>query len=409
MSSRFTPPLPESHQAAAPTSAALMKNGEVFSWQHGNRFHLSVDGPQFFPRILQRIDEAERSVDIELYLVEDGLCAERVIASLVAAAERGVQVRCLFDGFGCLKLGQRSRQRLRDAGVDLRQYNPLRLRLKFRNLHRDHRKLILIDDTWCFVGGAGVTDEFWNPQQPENHWHEVMVEVSGPLVADWRRLFETQWAQCLKRRVWQMPLPQRLPKIPARPDVRDGAGRVAYAAARQHRDILYSLLRQLRRAERRIFLATPYFLPTGRVRRELMRAARRGVEVRLLLTSRNTDHPSIRYAGQRYYPRLLRAGVRIFEYRPHFVHLKMVLVDDWVSVGSCNFDHWNLRWNLEANLEAVDAQLSAAVAHSFECDFEQSREIDLQRWHARPLRQRLYQRLWGLLDRLVINIFNRSG
>ena len=387
----------------------MMLAGKVFPWREGNQFQLLLDGPQFFPRMLACINAAQHRVDVELYLVEDGACADQMTDALVAAASRGVRVRCLFDGFGCLKLGQKARQRLTDAGVDLRQYNPLRLRLKFRNLHRDHRKLILIDDTRCFVGGTGATDEFWNPSEPDEHWHEAMVEISGPLVADWQSLFEVQWTLCLKKRIWQLPLPQRLPKVPANPSLDDGMGRVAYSAARQHRDILHSLLRNLQRAERRIWLATPYFLPTGRVRRELMRAARRGVDVRLLLTSRNTDHPSVRYAGQRYYPRLLRAGVRIHEYQPHFLHLKMALVDDWVSVGSCNFDHWNLRWNLEANLEAVDRQFSESVASSFETDFSHSFEIDLEQWHSRPLSQRVYQRLWGLLDRLVINIFNRSG
>lgn len=387
----------------------MMLAGEVFPWCGDNRFRLWVDGPQFFPRILSCIDAAVWRVDIELYLVEDGLCAERLIDSLVAAAGRGVRVRCLLDGFGCLKLGQRARQRMVDAGVDLRQYNPLKLRLKFRNLHRDHRKLILIDKTHCFVGGTGATDEFWNPDAPHEHWHEAMVEIAGPLVDDWRRLFEVQWAFCLKRRIWQLPLPKRLPKVPANPASGEGMGRVAYSAARQHRDILHGLLKNLQRAEHRVWLATPYFLPTGRVRRELMRAARRGVDVQLLLTSRNTDHPSIRYAGQRYYPRLLRAGVRIHEYQPHFLHMKMVLVDDWVSVGSCNFDHWNLRWNLEANLEAVDTTFNEMVVNSFEHDFSRSLEIDLKQWHARPLSQRIYQRMWGLLDRLMINLFNRSG
>lgn len=390
-------------------ASSLMLAGEVFPWREDNKFQLLVDGPQFFPRLLQCIDAAERRVDVELYLVEDGQCAERLVDALVAAAVRGVRVRCLFDGFGCLKLGQKTRQRLIDGNVELRLYNPLNLRLKFRNLHRDHRKLILIDDTCCFVGGTGVTDEFWNPEKPDEHWHEVMVEISGPLMNDWRRLFDAQWALCLKKRIWQFPLPQRLPKIPETPELGNGMGRVAYSAARQHRDILHSLIRNLQRAHTRIWLATPYFLPTGRVRRELLRAVRRGVEVRLLLTSRNTDHPPIRYAGQRYYPRLLRAGVRIHEYQPHFLHLKMVLIDDWVSIGSCNFDHWNLRWNLEANLEAVDACLSASVAESFEQDFSRSKEIDLRIWHARPLRMRIHQRLWGLLDRLAINIFNRSG
>ena len=397
-------------QGRTPSTASnLMLAGEVFPWREGNQFQLLVDGPQFFPRLLQCIDAAERRVDVELYLVEDGRCAEHLVDALVAAAARGVRVRCLFDGFGCLKLGQKTRQRLLDGDVELRLYNPLNLRLKFRNLHRDHRKLIVIDETCCFVGGTGATDEFWDPEKPDEHWHEVMVEISGPLLHDWRRLFDAQWALCLRKRIWQFPLPQRLPKIPENPEPGNGMGRVAYAAARQHRDILHSLIRNLQRARTRIWLATPYFLPTGRVRRELLRAARRGVEVRLLLTSRNTDHPPIRYAGQRYYPRLLRAGVRIHEYQPHFLHLKMVLIDDWVSIGSCNFDHWNLRWNLEANLEAVDANLSSSVAESFEQDFLRSKEIDLQIWHARPLRMRIYQRLWGLLDRLAINIFNRSG
>ena len=161
-------------------ASSLMLPGEVFSWRPGNRFQLLIDGQRFFPRLFQCIETAERRVDVELYLVEDGQCAERLIDALVAAAARGVRVRCLLDGFGCLKLGQQARQRLIDGNVELRLYNPLKLRLKFRNLHRDHRKLILIDDTCCFVGGTGATDEFWNPQQPDEHWHEVMVEIRGP-------------------------------------------------------------------------------------------------------------------------------------------------------------------------------------------------------------------------------------
>ena len=139
----------------------------------------------------------------------------------------------------------------------------------------------------------------------------------------------------------------------------------------------------------------------------LRRAAASGVEVRLLLTGRHTDHPPVRFAGQRYYPRLLKAGVRIFEYQPRFLHLKMVLVDDWVSVGSCNFDHWNLRFNLDANLEALDPELTAAVTASFVADFAASAEITLDEWRARPWWGRLQQRLWGWLDRLAVNLLDR--
>jgi phosphatidylserine/phosphatidylglycerophosphate/cardiolipin synthase-like enzyme len=163
----------------------------------------------------------------------------------------------------------------------------------------------------------------------------------------------------------------------------------------------------LQGGRQRIWLATPYFLPTWKVRRALRKAASRGVDVRLLLTSQHTDNQPVRHAGRRFYPALLRAGVRIFEYQPRFIHLKMVLVDDWVSLGSCNFDHWNLRFNLDANLETYDPSFSAVIAAQFAGDFAVSEETSLRQWRARPFAQRLQQRLWGWLDSLVIKLLKR--
>lgn len=376
--------------------------GPVFPWREGNSFELLVDGEQFFPRLLDSIAQARHWIVLEFYLVESGACAEQLIKALVAARARGVQVRCLFDAFGSLHLGQAQRECLQKAGVEVRFYNPLALARSLRNFHRDHRKLLLIDGVCGFVGGAGITDSFWSPSHPQHCWHEVMVLMQGPLLQDWKALFEAQWERHDRWFAWRFALPLPLRRIPKPPSDRAGMGRVAYAAARRHRDILYNLLRAIRHARQRLYLATPYFLPTGKIRRALMRAARRGVDVRLLLTGAHTDHPPIRYAGQRHYARLLKAGVRIYEYQPRFVHLKMVLVDDWVTLGSCNFDHWNLRWNLEANLEAIDPGLSRAVHACFERDFAQSHEVDLSSWQARPWFSRLYQRLWGYFDRLLI-------
>lgn len=378
--------------------------GTIFPWRGGNRFELLLDGPIFFPRMLAAIDAAQRQVELELYLVEDGQCSEQLVEALCRAATRGVSVRGLFDAYGAAALGAASRQRLLAAGVQLRWYNPIRWRRGVRNFHRDHRKLLLVDQRLAYVGGTGATDEFWTPDAAQSAWHEAMVEIEGPLVGDWQQLFEHQWQT---RSVWrprQSSAPLRLPECPP---AGQGLGRVAYADAAQHRDILLSLLRALRGAKQRVWLATPYFLPTWKVRRALRRAAARGVEVRLLLAGRNTDHPPVRFAGQRYYPRLLKAGVRIFEYQPRFLHLKMVLVDDWVSVGSCNFDHWNLRFNLDANVEALDPAFTQAVASSFIEDFGASREITLDDWHQRPLWRRVQQRLWGWLDRLAVNLLDR--
>ena len=383
--------------------------GAVFPWRDGNHFELLIDGPQFFPRMLAAIAEACEQVELELYLVEAGACAEAMVQTLVEAAERGVRVRCLFDDYGSLAFTLSLRRRLTEAGVELRFYNRLSWRRWVRNFYRDHRKLLLVDQTLAVVGGTGVTDEFWTPGQDVSEWHEVMVQISGPLVLDWQLLFDRQWIANRYRRAWKPAAHFGLPRLPRVPPTGEGMGRVAYADAAQHRDILQSLFRALNSAKQRIWLATPYFLPTWKIRRSLRKAAARGIDVRLLLTGPRTDHPSVRYAGHRYYPRLLKAGVKIFEYQPCFLHLKMVLVDDWVSIGSCNFDHWNLRFNLEANLEAIDSELTLAVASSFERDFALSQQVSLEAWRHRPLWRRVQQRVWGWVDRVVVNLLDRRG
>ncbi|MEB0075529.1 phosphatidylserine/phosphatidylglycerophosphate/cardiolipin synthase family protein [Pseudomonas sp. CCI3.2] len=383
--------------------------GAIFAWRADNHFNLLIDGPAFFPRMIAAIEQAQQQVELELYLVEAGSCADAVVQALVLASQRGVIVRCLFDSFGAQAFTLSLRKRLTDAGVILRFYNRMHWRRGLRNLYRDHRKLLLVDRQLAVVGGTGVTNEFWHPERDTSDWHEVMVEITGPMVVDWQALFDRQFHANERPTAWRPAHIFGLPRLPRVPVKGVGMGRVAYADAHQHRDILQSLVRALSSGKRRIWLATPYFLPTWKVRRALRRAAARGVDVRLLLTGPRTDHPSVRYAGHRYYPRLLKSGVKIFEYQPCFLHLKMVLIDDWVSIGSCNFDHWNLRFNLEANLEALDPALTLAVASSFQKDFALSTEVSLEDWQSRPLLRRVQQRIWGWIDRLVVNVLDRRN
>jgi cardiolipin synthase A/B len=374
-----------------------------YPWHSSCEFELLVDGTRYFPRILQAIGESQDTIEIEMYLVISGKAMTRVIDGLVGAAGRGVAVRCLFDGTGSLECSKEDKDRLRKAGIELLHYNPVSWPPGLRNLRRNHRKQLIFDGRIVFVGGAGFTDEFCEPddQTGETPWHEQMLVVSGPVVSDWRDLFERSWEQAKK------PSPSPVRIVPRRsattpwPPPGDNQGRVSYSDGPFHRDLLKSLLASIRRAESRVWIATPYFLPSRALRRALMRAAGRGVDVRLQLSGGVIDLPSIRYAGQRYYPSLLRAGVRILEYQPRFAHLKTVLVDQWVSLGSCNFDHWTLHWNKEANQNAIDGPLAEAVKESFEMDFSQSREWTLARWRELPWTHRLQIRVWGLVNRLV--------
>lgn len=363
----------------------------LFPWRRGNRFELLEDGRQFFPPMVAAIEGARREVLLEIYLFESGAIATRFIDALTRAAGRGVSVRLLLDDFGARGLSRADRERLAAAGVALVFYNPLHLRKRLRNMLRDHRKLLVVDGELAFVGGAGITDEFDPPGQAGKAWRETMVATRGPVVADWRELF---------RRVWRhhatAPL---MPAGPAPAPVADGVrGRVVTTSALRRQEIRRSLYSRARRARRRLWIATAYFVPSRRLRKALRQADRRGVDVRLLLPGALTDHPAIRHAGRRFYSRLLRTGVRIYEYQPRFLHAKTVLCDDWVSIGSSNLDRWNLRWNLEANQEVDDAAFAREVQSMFEADFRDSVECAYADWRRRPWHARWRERLWGRVD-----------
>ncbi len=360
-----------------------------FSWRSGNRFELLIDGPRFFPRMLQAIEEAQRQVLLEMYLIESGTVATRFVEALARAARRGVAVRLLLDDYGARGLETDDRQRLRDAGVELAFYNPISGAKLLANIFRDHRKLLLVDDRVAFVGGAGVTDEFDPPANPVATWRETMLEIRGPVLADWQALFLETW----NRHTRAPATPPALDPPPA-----DGSrGRVTSTRGLLTQEIKRSLLARLRGARERVWLATAYFFPPWRVRRLLRRAARRGVDVRLLLPGPVTDHPAARHAGRYLYRRLLESGVRIFEYQPRFLHQKAVLCDNWVSIGSTNLDRWNLRWNLEANQEVADAGFARATQAMFEDDFRDAVEYRLEAWQHRPWYARVLEYTWSMV------------
>lgn len=152
-------------------------------WQVGNRFTLLPEGKRFLPALFTAIDEARTTLYLELYLMESGTLATRVIDALCAAAERGVTVLVLLDGYGSMKLAHSDRERLREAGVALRFFNPLAWRQLGKNLSRDHRKLLIVDEQLAFTGGFGAVDSFVEA------WYEVAVRIEGPVVTDWIGLF----------------------------------------------------------------------------------------------------------------------------------------------------------------------------------------------------------------------------
>jgi cardiolipin synthase len=361
-------------------------------WREGNQFHLLEANEQYFERMIQAIDDAQSYILLEMYLVQSGIVAGRFIDAFVRAAQRGVSVRLVLDGFGSLGLLQTDRRRLIDAGVEVRVYNVVHLRKRLRNFLRDHRKLMLVDGRVAFVGGIGLTDEFGVTGPPGWPWRDLVVEIRGPVVSDWQRAFARTW----RRSGGELALP--LPPLDPLPG--EGArGRVVLSEAWYRSELANAVAQRITGANKRAWIMSAYFVPSRRFRKALRRAARRGVDVRLVVPGPLTDHPWVRHAARRFYGKLLRNGVRIFEFRSRVLHGKMSICDDWVSVGSSNLDRWSFKWNLEANQEIDNAAFSDVAAAVFEKDCGQSLELDRRRWARRAWADRLQERLAGTLDR----------
>jgi len=383
-----------------------------FPWREDNHFEILVDSTVFLPRMLDAIHSARQTILLEMYLVVSGTVADRLVHALLQAARRGVQVYLLLDDFGAQGLEHRDREQLVHPNIQIVYYNPLPsysilhnlYRIVWQHIHhglyRNHRKLLLIDGKIAFTGGAGITDAVDSPRAPGMRWRETMIEIRGPVLGDWQQLFIESWNKSAKH---ALTLPSVTPAIFA-----DGQrGRVSVNEARRRMGIQRSLLSQIKTARQRIWFSTAYFIPSWSVRRKLKRAAGNGVDVRLLLPGPVTDHPGARHASHRYYARLLHSGIRIYEYMPRFFHAKTVLCDNWATIGSCNYDRWNLQWNLEANQEIDNPDMAATIASMFINDIADCHEYTAGEWEQRNWRLRALEWFWRRVELLSLKIRHR--
>lgn len=359
----------------------------LFPWTTTDAVSLHVDGVSYLAQMLTDIERARQEILFEMYLVKSGQVAQRFVTALAQAARRGVQVYILLDGFGCREFNEHDRQALRDAGARVELYRPLQLGQWRNNFARDHRKLLIVDGDTAWTGGTGIADEFDAQLHAELAWRETMVSVQGAIVADMQQMFAHSWLTVTGEAL--TPCDRGVPgggMIPVRLQCMRGI---------LHQDLKREAIRMVKTAQRRAWLSTAYFVPSRKLRRALVRAARRSVDVRLLLPGALTDHPAVRQVGHRYYTRLLRAGVRIFEYTPRNLHSKALLCDNLSSIGSSNFDQWTSFWNLEANLLVADEEFAHHVNAMFEADLAVSEEIHLRLWLARPWWLRWQEVFWG--------------
>ena len=354
----------------------------------GNTVELLRSGREFFPALLTAVDAAQREVWLETYIFADDAAGNAVAEALVRAAQRGVVVRVLVDGWGARHyLTKRLERTLRDGGVRLMKYRPEIAPWQFRShrLRRLHRKLCHVDCVVAFVGGINLIDDMNTPgQRPPRV--DFAVRVRGPIVGGIVATMQRLWAlnELVQFRSSDVPLfpdepaIERAGKQTAKFTIRDNL--------RHRRDIERAYLAGIRTARREILIANAYFFPGIRFRRALIEARGRGVAVTLLLQAK-VEYKLLRFAGRALYGQFLGAGVAIQEYHRSFLHAKVAVIDDrWATVGSSNIDPYSLLMSREANLFVRDAgfadTLRGELAHMIKAG---ARPVEAEQWRTRSI------------------------
>lgn len=336
-------------------------------WVGGNRIRLLENGEEFYPRAFEVIRSARKEVLLETFILFDDKVGRQLHAALIEAANRGAQVDVTIDGWGSAYLPPDFVSRLTDAGVRIHVFDPVRTIFSWRTkvFRRMHRKILVVDGERAFVGGINYSADHLADYGPAAK-QDYAVEIEGPIVDTIRRFARAAPRIGQPRRGW---LRRRHEEAQVSAQPRVGSARVMFVTRdnRDHRtDIERHYRAAIRLARRRVTVANAYFFPGYRLLKELRRAARRGVDVRLILQG-EPDMPIVKTAASLLYNHLLRAGVKIYEYTERPLHGKVAVVDDdWSTVGSSNLDPLSLSLNLEANLMILDRDFNRHLSERLE-------------------------------------------
>ena len=361
----------------------------------GSSARILQNGDAFFPAMLDAVRNARETVNFQCYIWESGKVSDEFIEAFIGAAGRGVEVRVLIDAFGAIKFKGEDRDRLRDAGVKLEFFRPIRWYNMVRVFRRSHQRAITIDGEIGFTGGAAVADKWVGNADSPEHWRDSMTMVTGALVSGVQTAFGNDWVYCCGE---ILAGPRFFPQPPTGPDETGGSPPLGFAVVSSPSDaeqpIRICHWLGFRAARKRLYISNSYFIPDKRLRNVVMERSRAGVDVRILVPGNKTDAKPVRLAGQTHYEELMAAGVRIYEYQPTMMHAKVVVIDGvWSVVGSANMDERSMELNEENVLAIRDAALAGNIERGLLQDFEHSKEFELERWTRRPRYRRLLERI----------------
>jgi cardiolipin synthase A/B len=360
----------------------------------GNKVTLLWKSKELFRTIFDFVRNAKELICLEFYIFRNDETGNELAEILKQKASEGVKVHIIYDHFGSLLTPMKFWKSLREAGIQIRVSHPFKWTKPFNYVHRDHKKLIIIDGIMAFTGGLNIANEYrgYHPFKKIRGWRDTGIFLEGPIVGILLDIFRKNWE------IWKgYPIPSMAGMAPSE----DGLSVLPIFASsakgrRKMRKLLYySIVTSMES----IHLTTAYFTPSRRMMHVLEDAVSRGVKVRLLLPGKS-DIASAYYAGRAFFTVLLKAGIEIYAYQGEILHAKTSIFDkNWSVIGSANLDFQSLRRNDEGNVGIIDVDFGRQMISVFQEDLKQSEKIVLETWIKRPFRDKMKESFFVLFRR----------
>jgi cardiolipin synthase len=367
---------------------------ELFTKTHidpGNKVEILLNGDGTYPPLWRDIQGAQRTITVQLYFCQPGAVADTMAKYLSERARAKVRVLLLLDAFGAGPLKDEWIDGLKAAGVEVVHLRPLKWYTLHKTANRSHVRAIVIDGRIGYTGGFGLADYWLGDGRTEGQWRESNVRFEGPTVASLQATFAAGWAEATGELLTGDMF------FPMEPTATEG---------NVHAGLMHSIptigstpaerffALSIAGARKTLYITNSYFVPGENLMQLLLRSVKRGVDVRVLTVSGQTDVKTTWYAGRSYYEKLLEGGVRIYEYSPSMMHAKTMVVDGmWSYVGSMNFDNRSIAFNDESNLLILDGTVSAQLDSIFLEDLKYSEEMKLETFRQRSVKGKMLE--WG--------------
>ncbi|MBU2530337.1 MAG: hypothetical protein KKD35_04790 [Elusimicrobia bacterium] len=342
-----------------------------------NNIDLISGGEEAFPHILEKVRAAKKFIFLEVYSFSDDHVGRAFADALIKKIHQGVKIYIIYDSIGSVYTSNNFFKKMRQEGIKIKEYHQAAPWKPHWNLfRRDHRKLLCIDGEIAFIGGFNISEYDAPKSMGGRGWKDMVAEIKGDIIPSIEREFLASWERCPGQKEDIDSLNAGEKKVSSYEGTM-AAAIVSASGIKSMMSIRRSYKYAIERAKDYIFITNAYFLPDRIIYRKLVRAAQRGVDVRIIAPF-NTDHPYVRWASWALYTNMIKNGIKIYEWQGAILHSKAAVIDgQWSSVGSHNLDHRSLYYNLELNINVFDKSFGGKMEDVFKADLKKSRQITI--------------------------------